>query len=58
VKLATFTSDKPGKSEILCRGAAMIQTPGGVPFERYERTPSVPSCSWRAWRPTLPCNTH
>lgn len=35
VKLATFTSDKPGKSEIMCRLAGMIQTPGGVPFERY-----------------------
>ena len=35
MKLGTFTSDKPGKSEIMCRGAAMIQTPGGVPFERY-----------------------
>jgi hypothetical protein len=35
VKLAPFTSDKPGKSEIMCRGVGMIQTPGGVPFERY-----------------------
>jgi hypothetical protein len=35
VKLATFTSDKPGKSEIMCRGAAMIQTPQGIPFEKY-----------------------
>ena len=35
VKLAPFTSDKPRKSEILCRGVGMIQTPGGVPFERY-----------------------
>jgi hypothetical protein len=35
VRLAPFTSDKPGKSEILCRGAAMIQTPGGTPFEKY-----------------------
>jgi hypothetical protein len=35
VKLAPFTSDKPGKSEIMCRAVGMIQTPGGVPFERY-----------------------
>jgi hypothetical protein len=35
VKLATFTSDKPGKSEIICRGGVMIQTPQGVPFEKY-----------------------
>jgi hypothetical protein len=35
VKAAPFTSDKPGKSEILCRGVGMIQTPGGVPFEQY-----------------------
>ena len=35
VKLVPFTSDKPGKSEIMCRGAAMIQTPQGVPFEKY-----------------------
>ena len=35
VKLATFTSDKPGKSEIMCRLVGMIQTPAGVPFERY-----------------------
>ena len=35
VKLVPFTSDKPGKSEIICRGAAMIQTPQGVPFEKY-----------------------
>src|SRR5689334_17672178 len=35
VRLTPFTSDKPGKSEILCRGVGMIQTPGGVPFEQY-----------------------
>jgi hypothetical protein len=35
VRLAPFTSDKPGKSEIMCRLVGMIQTPGGVPFERY-----------------------
>ena len=35
VKVTPFTSDKPGKSEIMCRGAVMIQTPGGVPFEQY-----------------------
>ncbi len=35
VKLAPFTSDKPGKSEIMCRAVGMIQTPAGVPFERY-----------------------
>jgi hypothetical protein len=35
VVLAPFTSDKPGKSEIMCRAAGMIQTPGGVAFERY-----------------------
>jgi len=35
VTMTDFTSDKPGKSEILCRAANMIQTPGGVPFERY-----------------------
>jgi hypothetical protein len=35
VKLAPFTSDKPGKSEIMCRAANMIQTPAGVPFEKY-----------------------
>jgi hypothetical protein len=35
VKLAPFTSDKPGKSEVMCRAAAMIQTPQGVPFEKY-----------------------
>ena len=35
VRIGTFTSDKPGKSEIMCRAAVMIQTPGAVPFERY-----------------------
>lgn len=35
VKLAPFTSDKPGKSEIMCRLVGLIQTPGGVPFEQY-----------------------
>ena len=35
VKLAKFTSDKPGKSEIICRGGVMIQTPQGVSFEKY-----------------------
>jgi len=35
VKLAPFASDKPSKSEIMCRAVGMIQTPGGVPFERY-----------------------
>jgi hypothetical protein len=35
VKLAPFTSDKPGKSEIICRLVGMIQTPGAVPFEKY-----------------------
>src|SRR5919106_2148257 len=35
VTLAPFTSDKPGKSEIMCRLVGMVQTPGGVPFEKY-----------------------
>jgi hypothetical protein len=35
VKLSTFTSDKPGKSEMMCRAVGMVQTPGGVPFEQY-----------------------
>jgi hypothetical protein len=35
VKLTPFTSNKPGKSEIICRLVGMVQTPGGVPFEVY-----------------------
>jgi hypothetical protein len=35
VKLMPFTSDKPGKNEIMCRLVGMIQTPGAVSFEKY-----------------------
>jgi hypothetical protein len=35
VTLGTFTSDKPGKSEIICRGGMMIQTPQGMSYEKY-----------------------
>jgi hypothetical protein len=35
VRVSTFTSDKPGKSEIICRAVGMVQTAGGVPFEQY-----------------------
>ena len=35
VKVMPFTSDKPGKSEIMCRLVGPIQTPGAVPFEQY-----------------------
>jgi hypothetical protein len=38
-----FTSDKPGKSEILCRGVGMIQTPGGQLEAGHKTNPSLPT---------------
>lgn len=35
IRLGTFTSDKPGKSGIMCRGEGIVQTPGKVPFEKF-----------------------
>jgi hypothetical protein len=37
-RLGTFTSEKPGKSEIVCRDGMMIQTPQGVSYEKYVET--------------------